>query len=88
VQVELSCENGHAVLRVSDTGIGISEEAQARLFERFYRADPARSRRHGGSGLGLAIAHGIVQSQGGSLGVESRPGAGSTFTVKLPSVRG
>jgi two-component system OmpR family sensor kinase len=85
VQVDLACENGHAVLRVSDTGIGIPEEAQARLFERFYRADPARSRRHGGSGLGLAIAHGIVQAEGGSIGVESRPGAGSTFTVKLPS---
>jgi two-component system OmpR family sensor kinase len=85
VRVDLSCENGHAVLRVSDTGTGIPEEAQARLFERFYRADPARSRRHGGSGLGLAIAHAIVQSEGGSIGVESRPGAGSTFTVKLPS---
>ena len=84
--VHLSAEEsgGKAVLKVVDSGIGIILEDQARIFERFYRADKARSRELGGAGLGLAIAHGIVQQHHGSIHVESEPGKGSTFVVELP----
>jgi two-component system, OmpR family, sensor kinase len=73
-----------ARLVVRDTGIGIAEEDAAHIFERFYRADPARSRAAGGSGLGLAIADWVVWAHGGSIAVESQVGQGSTFTVTLP----
>ncbi|HKE01155.1 MAG TPA: heavy metal sensor histidine kinase, partial [Planctomycetota bacterium] len=85
VDVSVARDDGHVVLRVSDTGIGIPAEARGRLFERFYRVDPARSRERGGAGLGLAIAHRIVEAHGGSIDVESEPGEGSAFTVRLPS---
>lgn len=71
---------------VSDTGIGIAQEDAAHIFERFYRADPARSRTVGGSGLGLAIADWVVRAHGGSISVESQVGHGSTFIVTLPMV--
>ena len=58
--------------------------APAHVFERFYRGDPSRSRDHGGSGLGLAIVAAIVHAHGGSVGVESIPGAGTTFRITLP----
>jgi two-component system, OmpR family, sensor histidine kinase SenX3 len=77
---------GQAVeLAVKDQGIGIAELDQERIFERFYRVDPARSRITGGAGLGLAIVKHIVGNHGGELTVWSQPGAGSTFTVKLPA---
>jgi two-component system phosphate regulon sensor histidine kinase PhoR len=72
------------VLEVQDTGIGISPEDQARIFERFYRADKARSRELGGTGLGLSIVKHLAQSFGGFVAVESLPGSGSTFRVTLP----
>ena len=76
---------GDAVdIAVSDQGIGISEADQTRVFERFYRADSARSRGTGGTGLGLAIVKHIVQRHGGDVRVWSKPGSGSTFTVRLP----
>lgn len=69
---------------VKDTGIGIPEEDQSRLFERFYRVDKARSREMGGTGLGLAIVKHLVRSQGGEVRVESAVGTGSTFIFTLP----
>ncbi len=74
----------HALLIVHDTGIGIALKDQPHSFERFYRADPARSRAAGGSGLGLSIVDWVVRAHDGTVCVESRPGQGSTFTVMLP----
>ncbi len=73
-------------IAVTDRGIGIHESDQTRVFERFYRADQARSRRTGGTGLGLSIVKHAVQRHGGAVEVWSRPGEGSTFTVRLPAV--
>jgi two-component system phosphate regulon sensor histidine kinase PhoR len=75
-----------ARIAVCDTGIGIKNEDQIRIFERFYRVDKARSRELGGTGLGLAIVKHLAQSFGGSVSVTSEPGKGSTFTVELPVV--
>jgi two-component system phosphate regulon sensor histidine kinase PhoR len=72
------------VIRVQDQGCGIEAEHLPRLFERFYRVDRARSRQQGGTGLGLAIVKHIVQAHGGTVDVESTPGVGSTFTIRLP----
>jgi len=69
---------------VHDNGIGIAEEDQERIFERFYRVDKARSRDLGGAGLGLSIAQWIVQQHHGKMRVESTIGAGSIFRVELP----
>jgi two-component system, OmpR family, sensor histidine kinase SenX3 len=71
-------------ISVTDQGIGIPEAEQERIFERFYRVDQARSRATGGTGLGLAIVKHIAASHGGEVGVWSVPGAGSTFTLRLP----
>jgi two-component system, OmpR family, sensor histidine kinase SenX3 len=72
-------------IAVTDQGIGISEEEQERIFERFYRVDPARSRATGGTGLGLAIVKHTVGNHGGEVTVWSQPGNGSTFTIRLVS---
>lgn len=72
---------GKATLAVTDTGIGISPSDQQRIFDRFYRGDPARSRSSGGAGLGLSIATELMAAQHGRITVESQPGAGSTFTL-------
>src|SRR5260221_9478750 len=84
VTLSLTTNEYFATIKVSDTGIGILPEDQPHVFERFYRADHARSRDRGGSGLGLTIAQRIMQDHGGTIQVESTPGKGSTFTLKLP----
>jgi len=86
VSLSLNITDGFAIIKVSDTGIGIFPGDLPHIFERFYRADHARPRDRGGSGLGLAIVQGIVQSHQGNIEVESTPGKGSTFTLKLPIV--
>lgn len=73
-------------LRVQDTGVGIAPEALPHIFERFYRADPARHAGDGSSGLGLAIARSIVEAHGGTITVASQPGQGTTFTITLPAL--
>ncbi|MGO1316114.1 MAG: sensor histidine kinase [Cellulomonadaceae bacterium] len=72
-------------LSVVDQGIGIAPEAQARIFERFYRVDPARSRETGGTGLGLSIVKHVVAEHGGEIDVWSLPGQGSTFVLRIPA---
>ncbi len=84
VDVEIEEDDLYFTVRIRDTGIGIPEEDQEHLFERFYRVDKDRSRSSGGSGLGLAISKQIVEMHGGDISVESRPGEGSTFRVRIP----
>ena len=84
VTVRWRSEGEEGVIEVADTGIGIAEEDQARVFERFYRVDKARSRELGGTGLGLAIVKHLAHSFAGEVEVESRLGEGSTFRVRLP----
>ena len=71
-------------ISVTDRGIGIAPEHQERVFERFFRVDPARSRATGGTGLGLAIVKHVLANHGGEVGLWSSPGTGSTFTMRLP----
>jgi signal transduction histidine kinase len=84
VEVTISSDVKWAKVQVSDTGMGISPDEQARIFDRFYRVDHSRSRHKGGAGLGLSIVSHIVQIHGGQILVESAVGAGSKFTVLLP----
>jgi len=85
VGIGISRADGVVEIAVTDQGIGIAEDERDRVFERFYRSDPARSRHTGGSGLGLSIVKHIVQNHGGDVRVWSQPGHGSTFTVRLPA---
>jgi heavy metal sensor kinase len=84
VDLHLEMTGELAAIRVSDSGIGIALEDQPKIFDRFYRADKARSRNLEGAGIGLAIAQWIVQQHKGSITVQSSPGKGSTFLVQLP----
>jgi signal transduction histidine kinase len=84
VRVQVARHGNEASLAVTDTGEGISPEHLARLFDRFYRVDPARSRAQGGAGLGLAIARSLVAAHGGQLSLSSQPGAGTAALVRLP----
>ncbi|WP_240757564.1 sensor histidine kinase [Nakamurella flava] len=84
VSISRAQRDGMVRLAVTDRGIGISGENQRRIFERFFRVDPARSRATGGTGLGLAIVKHIAANHGGTATVWSRPGTGSTFTLILP----
>ncbi len=86
ISVQAAQAEEEIVITVKDSGCGIPAEHLPRLFERFYRVDKARSRKLGGTGLGLAIVKHIVQAHSGTVAVESLPGKGSLFTIKLPSV--
>lgn len=84
VGIGLRTYEGFAEISVTDSGVGISVEDQARIFERFYRADPSRSRQTGGTGLGLSIVKHIANNHGGEISLFSKPGLGSTFTFRIP----
>jgi two-component system, OmpR family, phosphate regulon sensor histidine kinase PhoR len=80
-------ENGHVLIEVQDTGIGIPPRDLPRIFERFYRVDKARSRALGGTGLGLSIVKHLAQAMDGSVWADSQPGQGATFFVRLPTTK-
>lgn len=84
IGVGLKVGDGVAEISVSDTGIGIQQEDQKRIFERFYRVDPSRSRQTGGTGLGLSIVKHVALGHKGEVRVFSKPGVGSTFTLRIP----
>lgn len=87
VELTGQAAGGWVDLRIRDTGPGIDPEHLPHLFDRFYRADPSRERATGGAGLGLAIVKQLVEAHGGRVSAESRPGAGTTFTVRLPAAQ-
>jgi len=84
IKVRAGCSNDEMVLSVADTGIGLTTEQQAKVFDRFYRVDNSDRRRIGGTGLGLTLARDIVELHGGRIWVESDPGKGSTFAFSIP----
>ncbi len=84
IKVTLSSRGDQAEFRISDTGIGVSEDDQTRIFERFYKADRSRTHANGGSGLGLSIVKKIVEMHKGTIEVKSQVGTGTTFTIALP----
>lgn len=84
VKVILDCDHQNAFITVSDTGIGINDEEQTKIFNRFYRVDKTRDRETGGTGLGLSITHSTVILHKGSIKVSSKEGEGSTFIVRIP----
>lgn len=84
VRVTLDADHKFFYVKVEDSGIGIGEEYQEHIFERFYRVDKARSRETGGTGLGLSITKSVILMHRGSIKVESREGQGTTFTVRIP----
>ena len=84
VGLDLTVSGDEAVLRVSDTGVGIPEAEQKRLFESFFRASTALNAGVQGTGLGLTIVRSIVERHGGTISVRSAEGAGTTFEVRLP----
>jgi two-component system sensor histidine kinase SenX3 len=85
VSVSRRLSDGYAEIAVTDRGIGIAPEEQQRVFERFYRVDKARSRATGGTGLGLAIVKHVAANHGGEVKLWSKPGTGSTFTMRVPA---
>jgi signal transduction histidine kinase len=84
ITVSLTSSNGCAVAEVRDTGIGIAADDLPHIFERFFRADRARSRETGGAGLGLSIGKWIAEAHGGTISALSKPGEGSVFQVRIP----
>jgi signal transduction histidine kinase len=85
IVLEADCEPDAVTFRVKDTGIGMSDEELARVFEPFVQADATTTRRFGGTGLGLAIAREFTQLMGGSLEADSEPGSGSEFRLRVPA---
>jgi signal transduction histidine kinase len=84
VRLSARAENSHYQISVADTGAGIPPEEQERIFEEFHQIDNSNTKAKGGTGLGLAIAKRIVEIHGGSIAVESRPGQGAAFHLRLP----
>jgi signal transduction histidine kinase len=85
ITISTDRRDGQTVIEVSDQGPGIAPEHLAKIFDRFYRVDKARSRSEGGHGLGLAISKWSVECQGGRIEVESEIGKGSTFRISIPA---
>ena len=85
VRIDTRVAGGLVEIAVVDQGVGIEADERDRIFERFYRADRARSRSTGGTGIGLAIVKHIATNHGGRVDVSSTVGAGSTFTLRLPA---
>jgi PAS domain S-box-containing protein len=85
VEIRLDARNGECLIEVADEGLGIPSSERERIFEKFYRLDPEQTRGVGGSGLGLYICRELVKRMNGRLEVESEPGKGSRFTVRLPA---
>lgn len=88
VGIGIRTKDGLVAISVTDQGEGLSPEDQERVFERFYRVDAARSRHTGGTGLGLSIVKHVVANHGGEVTLWSKPGQGSTFTIRLPELEG
>ena len=86
VRVSLNADYQYFYLKVSDSGIGMPEEALSHIFERFYRVDKTRSRETGGTGLGLSITYNAIIMHKGDIKVHSKEGEGTTFTVRVPLV--
>ena len=86
VRVSLNADHKYFYIKVSDSGIGMSEEDQKHIFERFYRVDKARSSSTGGTGLGLAITRNVVLMHRGAIKVYSKENEGTTFTVRVPLI--
>jgi two-component system OmpR family sensor kinase len=84
VSVSVTRVNGNALIEVADAGPGMDHEQVERVFERFYRADPSRSRANGGVGLGLSIVAAVAHAHGGRVSASSEPGSGASFTITLP----
>ena len=86
VQVHAWLQDDHLAIDVIDHGIGIEEDKQQYIFQKFWQADASASRRHNGTGLGLAICKGLVEAMGGKIGFVSQFGRGSTFWLRFPVV--
>ena len=87
VSVSIASSGNVVTLSIADEGPGVPDELKERVFERFFRADPSRSRETGGTGLGLAIVKHAAESMGGSVRVEDAPGGGAVFMVSLPVIK-
>ena len=84
ITVHIACQSDHVTIQICDTGIGISAEHRKRIFERFYRVPSSENQGVPGAGLGLTLVAHIAKAHGGKVLVESQPGTGSSFSLRLP----
>ena len=87
IRFRIQADSNDVVFEVADEGVGMTAAESKRAFERFYQADTRLSRRHGGCGLGLSLVRSIVHAHGGRVDVDSKPGHGSTFRIRMPAVK-